>query len=396
MAEDTADLRQLARDLFMSGVAAADPAGAVKSALSEQALGAPERLALLAIGKAACTMVEAALAAIQGTPLWAMAVTNPENARDIPGVQVKATSHPVPSKAGLQAAKRVADAVSKLDQDCHLIVLVSGGGSALLPLPVNEISLDDKILTNEVLLKGGLDIVEMNLVRQNISQLKGGGLARLAEPARVTALMLSDVIGDQLEAIASGPTVAAIGTPEDALRTLKSHGIIDQIPQSVRTYLSSAEPKRAAVAKNQLIGSNTKSVEAVTAAVPEPFNAVILSTQMVGNVRDAANAFLEAAKTATGPIVMIAGGETTVEFMAQALEAAIRNSLCALPNRATRSLETGCSCLAAQMGATDQRMRLAGWLMQAQWPALKALERASQAFWKTMTRTMHYRHQTIC
>ena len=137
-----------------------------------------------------------------------LVITNDENHRNIDGFNCIASAHPVPDKRGLGAADAVEKLASGLDETDHLLLLISGGGSALLPAPASGISLAQKIALNDVLLASGLDIHAMNTVRRLFSRLKGGQLARLAAPARITQFLLSDVPGDKLESIASGLAVA--------------------------------------------------------------------------------------------------------------------------------------------------------------------------------------------
>jgi glycerate 2-kinase len=233
----------------------------VKSAL----LAAPLAPALIiAIGKAARLMAEAALAQIGGA-VPTLVVTNYENARALKGAEVLAAGHPIPDENGAKAAQRVMQLLEELPAESHVLALISGGGSALLPAPPPGISLADKAELNRLLLGSGAAINEMNMVRQQVSLIKGGGLLRLAAPAKIHALILSDVIGNDLRAIASGPTVAPIGTRKEARNVLKNLGIWAQVPASIAAYLNSDEAASSALpeAQNTLIGSNEISVAAM-------------------------------------------------------------------------------------------------------------------------------------
>lgn len=199
----------LARALFAAGVAAADPGRAVREALALVPRPAGRRL-IVAVGKAACAMAAAAREVLGAEET--LIVTTDGAARAVPGAEVLCAGHPVPDARGLDAARRVAAAVAALGAGDELVALISGGGSALLPAPLAGISIADKAEVSRLLLASGADIRAMNLVRQHLSTLKGGGLARLAAPARVRALVLSDVVGDDLSVIASGPTAPPIGT----------------------------------------------------------------------------------------------------------------------------------------------------------------------------------------
>ena len=189
----------------------------------------------------------------------------------------------------------------------QVLALISGGGSALLPAPAAGLSLADKAAVSRLLLASGTDITGMNLVRQQLSRLKGGGFARLAAPATVTALILSDVIGDDLRVIASGPTVAPIGTAEQAKDLLIGAGVWDALPAAVRAHLQAApaEPAAPPTADNRLIGSNPISVQAMADAAG---TAKVADEPLVGDVQDAARRVLQTA----GPGITLFGGETTV------------------------------------------------------------------------------------
>lgn len=162
--------------------------------------------AVIALGKAAGAMAEGARAS--GVKAPGIIITTDENHRKISGFDCLASSHPVPDARGLRATEKVMNLITHLGVDDHLLLLISGGGSALLPAPAAGISLEQKIALNNALLASGLDIHEMNVVRRLFSELKGGRLARLAAPAKITQFLLSDVPGDRLESIASGVAVA--------------------------------------------------------------------------------------------------------------------------------------------------------------------------------------------
>ncbi|MEM8592592.1 MAG: DUF4147 domain-containing protein, partial [Pseudomonadota bacterium] len=173
-------------------------------------------------------------------------------------------------------------------------------------------TLQDKVAVSELLLASGAEITEMNLVRQALSRLKGGGMLRVAAPARVRALILSDVVGDDLRAIASGPTVAPLGTRADARALLERYGIWDQVPAAVAAHLSEdvAVPETPE-AENELVGSNTQSVIAMAAAAREADLPVhIHSPSLVGDVEEAARRV--AGTTDAG--IHLFGGETTVQL----------------------------------------------------------------------------------
>jgi len=297
-------MRAAALARFQVGVAAADPAAAVRAALQGLAPVAGRRL-IVAVGKAARRMAEAALSVLG--PVETLVVTNDENAQPLDGARVLAAGHPVPDARGAAAAEAVIAALAGLRAGDECLALISGGGSALLPAPVAGVTLEEKAEVNRLLLGSGADITEVNLIRQQISRLKGGGLARLAAPAAVRALILSDVVGDDLRVVASGPTVAPLGTRALARAALQERGLWARVPASVRAHLDLANAVVPPVlACNRLIGSNRLSVAAMAAVAP---GAVVAAVPLEGDVAEAAAHIVA---TATGPGVWLFGGETTV------------------------------------------------------------------------------------
>ena len=288
---------------FLSGVAAADPAVAVCKALPSF----DQAPTLIAVGKAAVSMARAAQSVLGDLP-EVLVVTNPENASDLPGAQVFAAAHPIPDQIGLKAGQTVIAALQRASAAQRpVLCLISGGGSALLPTPIVGISLQDKMDLNASLLASGANIEVMNLIRQQLSLLKGGGMLSYASPSPVTSLILSDVIGDDLRVVASGLTVSPIGTRLQACSELKALGLWGQINAAVKTALERPEEViDLPVTKNILIGSNVLSLEAMGKEIPE---ATIHKMPLVGDVSQAA-----ARVAAAGPGIHLFGGETTVRL----------------------------------------------------------------------------------
>ncbi|MBN2760942.1 MAG: DUF4147 domain-containing protein, partial [Rhodobacteraceae bacterium] len=312
-------------------------------------------------------MMRAALAALP-KPHAALVVTNYENAGPVEGARVMAAGHPVPDENGLQAGLAVQKMLARTTAADAVLVLVSGGGSALVPAPVTGLTLEDKAEVNRLLLGAGLDITQMNMVRQHLSRLKGGGLLRAASPAPVTALILSDVIGDDLRVIASGPTVAPICTRPDAMRLLEDHGLWPHVPDAVRTILRrDDEDAPLPEAANHLIGSNAQSVSAAAAMLP---GAQTDPLPLEGNVSDAAARVVAMAER---PGVTVLGGETTVTLRGTGLggrnqELALRVALALQGRTGWRFLSAGTdgrdgptdAAGAIVDGGTIDRIRLAG------------------------------------
>ncbi len=301
------DLRNTAFEIFEHGVAAANPEAGVRDALVRQPLAqVTGRTYVVAVGKGAMRMLAGAREYLPANAEITV-VTNPENAKDIDGATVFAAAHPVPDENGLAASRAVRDILATLGADDQVLALISGGGSALLPAPVDGVTLADKAALNAALLGSGADISVMNLIRQQVSDLKGGGLSRHASPAPVRALILSDVVGDDLAVIASGPTVAPIGNALDAQFQLEFLGIWDDLPVSIQNHLLS-DPvlPDTPMSDNTLVGSNSISVAAMAKAAP---HAIQSDIPLEGDVEKAAARIIEEA-TKAGTYIW--GGETTV------------------------------------------------------------------------------------
>lgn len=316
-----ASLRDRANALFQTGCTAADPGIALSRALTDTPLPRPDKggaYRIVSIGKAAVPMAEAMIATVQGQAFSALVVTNYENARDVAGAVVMASGHPVPDENGAKAAFAVEAMLADTTSADRVIALISGGGSALLPAPVEGVSLADKAATSRLLLGAGVDISQLNLVRQALSRLKGGGLLRAAHPAPVTGYILSDVIGDDLRVIASGLTVAPVGSRAEARALLKSKGLWADLPASVQAALErNRDETPLPPAQNVLIGSNRKSLEAMQSEAGA--DAMIVSDRLEGDVADAAAEILAAAKSAGDRACLIFGGETTVRLQGTGL-----------------------------------------------------------------------------
>jgi len=325
---DSASIRQDAVSIFQAGIAAADPYQAVKRHLVPELFGNCSKVHLIAFGKAACAMAQAASEIIPAGMLAdrGIAVTNYENVTRVDNVDVLGAAHPLPDAAGLNGAKLIAERVRNAKEHELVLVLVSGGGSALIPYPAEPITLQEKIATTDLLLASGATINQINCVRKHLSQLKGGGLARLAAPARLHALILSDVLGDDPSAIASGPTVADSTTYADAIDVFTSKGVWDRLPSNVRQHLEQGKrgnieetPKPGDdIFKNTghtLIGSNAISVAAMLQAAKNlGYETKLYSDHLCGEAGAEAEKLVIHAKvlTASRPLALLAGGETTV------------------------------------------------------------------------------------
>ncbi|WIY27558.1 glycerate kinase type-2 family protein [Parasedimentitalea psychrophila] len=318
------DLRDTALALFHAAVKRADPARALRDQLTRTPLPPlPDggRSIIIALGKAASPMMRQALL-MTPEPRQALVVTNPENLCDIPGATCMAGAHPVPDDTSAAAGRAVIDLLQSARAKDRVVALISGGGSALMVAPAPGLTLADKATVNRALLASGLDINDMNLIRQQLSDLKGGGLLRHAAPAPVSAFILSDVIGDDLRAIASGPSVGPIGSRAQARERMQRAGIWQAMPAAVRTHLNATDTASGATPKasNTLIGSNRHSLQAMLDAAIG-WDAQLVSDTLVGDVEHAAQSVVDAALAAPSdrPIALVFGGETTVQIKGSGL-----------------------------------------------------------------------------
>jgi glycerate 2-kinase len=246
-------------------------------------------------------------------------------------VNLHRASHPIPDMAGVEGAIKMLDLVSKSKEDDLIISLISGGGSALMPQPVSGVSLEDKGKVTNALLKSGATIREINTIRKHISGLKGGWLAKKAYPATVVNLILSDVVGDPLDSIASGPTVPDPTTFDDAIEILKHHKLWRKIPVSVKKVLLDGAkglipetPKPGDVAfervYNVVVGNTlTASIAALNNIKKAGLNSVLLTSSLEGQAKDVGTVLASIAREAdlsgnpvSKPAGVVAGGETTV------------------------------------------------------------------------------------
>nr|XP_061806036.1 D-glycerate 2-kinase-like [Nerophis lumbriciformis] len=372
----TASRRQ-ALSLFRCGVAAADPETAIAAVLTmqDERLSAVShdgtevdsvlqkkfsRIHVVAVGKAACASAAAARSIIPHDLICepVLALTNSANVLELPTARVFGAGHPQPDAAGQQATRHVIQCLANAKHDELVLMLISGGGSALLCCPVEPISLEDKIRTNQLLLGCGASINEVNTIRKHLSQVKGGQLAKIASPASVHSLMLSDVIGDDVSTIASGPTVPDPTTYADAIAIAKAKNIWLELPESVHNHLTMGQAGQVAETPKvsdpvfdrtsyQVIGSNRQSLEAVEQSASMQRQTKVLSTALCGNTNAAVDELIAAAVSALDqpgnrPMAIIAGGETTVKLRGDgrggrnqemALAFAIRAKLQQLPKR---------------------------------------------------------------
>jgi hydroxypyruvate reductase len=318
----------LLRALFDAAIAAASPAQCHTPYLAR--LQPPKgRTIVVGAGKAAAAMAKA-VEDHWHHPLGGLVVTRYGHGADCKQIEVIEASHPVPDAAGREAAGRILQAVQGLSEDDLVLALISGGGSALLALPAEGVSLEDKQAVNRALLRSGAPIDAMNTVRKHLSAIKGGRLAAAAYPARLAAFAISDVPGDDPAVIASGPTVADPTTFQDALRVLR-HYKIDP-PQSVQRHLQTGAtgaidetPKpgdrRLSRARTDIVATPARSLDAAAALVQQHgYEVTNLGDRIEGESRDVAgeHARLALRAAASGRrTAIVSGGETTVTVRGQ-------------------------------------------------------------------------------
>ncbi len=317
LAED----RTLLTNLFQSAVRAADPMSALRAQLPSRPRG---RTVVIGAGKGAAQLA-AAFEALWDGPLSGVVVTRYGYATDCQRIRVIEASHPVPDAAGLAASDALFQAVSGLGPDDLVVALICGGGSALLPAPPGDLTLEDEAALNTALLASGAPISAMNAIRKQVSRIKGGRLAAAAHPARVVSLVVSDVPGDDPAQVASGPTVPDHVTRE-AARALVSAWRID-LPPRIADWMAGNKglaplPSDPVFAGHRVvvIASARLSLEAAAAragvlGVP----AVILSDAIEGEARDVGRVHAAIAREVASrnrpfarPVIILSGGETTV------------------------------------------------------------------------------------
>ncbi|KPU62379.1 glycerate kinase [Thermococcus sp. EP1] len=328
--------KEIALTLMNEAIRSADPYEAVKRVLkfedNKVIIKGKEfpingGIYVLAFGKAACSMAKAVEEVLEGKIVEGLAVTKYGYALPLKKIRVIEAGHPIPDENSMKGAQLGVELAKKVGENDILLVLISGGGSALFMLPEDGISLEDKMKTNELLLKSGAKIYEINTVRKHISKVKGGKLAKLVKGTLIS-LILSDVVGDPLEAIASGPTVKDPTTFQDAYRLLKLYNVWGKLPESVKRHIElGIKGEREETLKedlpnvhNFLIASNSLACESAKRKAEElGLNAYIITTTLEGEAREVAIAFgsiieeiYHRERPFKRPCVLIAGGETTV------------------------------------------------------------------------------------
>lgn len=349
-------LRRDAEKIFHAGLKAVESMGAVKrhcrlengffhAGNRRYALSAIKRLFIVGAGKATAPMA-AALEDLFGSRITG-GVINVKYDHTVPLQYIKTieAGHPVPDQNGAHGARRMLEMVEDAGADDLIICLISGGGSALMPLPDRGLTLQDKQESIKTLMACGASIHEINTIRKHTSAIKGGRLARAASPAALIAFILSDVVGDDLDIIASGPTVPDDSTFQDCMSILEKYGIHRRLPEAVVRHFESGlidknaespKPGDPVFADNQniIIGSNMEAIQAARKeAEARGYPTIVLSSMIEGETRDVAGVHTaivrEVAKSGnpvSPPVCILSGGETTVTLRGRGKGGGIRNS----------------------------------------------------------------------
>jgi hydroxypyruvate reductase len=339
---DLGELRRAARAILASAIEAGSARRLCREALRVDGarlsvggrlldLAGLRRILVVGAGKASGVMAEAVEDVLGDRVTGGLVAVKETAGAEVRRVRVVEAGHPIPDARGHDAAAEILRLVSDAGPEDLVLCLISGGGSALAPLPVPDVTLDEKQAVTRLLLEAGATINQLNAVRKHLSRLKGGQLARAAAPAPVLALLLSDVIGDPLDVIASGPTAPDPTTFSDALGVLDGFGLRGSVPATVRHHLEAGsrgevaetpkpgDPVFAGVT-NLVVGNNDLVVEAaVTTARRLGFTPLLLTRRLQGEAREVARVFgailaeaWQRERPVTRPACLIAAGETTV------------------------------------------------------------------------------------
>ena len=342
MRSDIRKMREHAMQIFQAGLQAVDPVEAIirHVRLNDNLLIIGERrfnlkdydrILVVGAGKAVAPMAKAVEDLLGNRIADGVIVVKDEHGLPLKKIKVREASHPVPDERGVHGTEQILSLVEKAGERDLIICLISGGGSALLIAPVKDISLEDKQNTTKLLLACGATIHEFNTVRKHLSRAKGGRLAQLAFPATLASLILSDVVGDDLDVIASGPTVPDSSTFQDAEKILKGYGVWNQLPPSVRNHIQKGSsgqiedtPKSDHAAFKQctqvLVGTNLQALQAAGKNAERlGYRSLILSSKVEGEAREVAKFYTAIAKEVLSsdnplkpPVCVLCGGETTV------------------------------------------------------------------------------------
>ena len=350
----TERLRSMATDMFLAAIRSVNAYQAVRNCVTiegehlsvETPSGEREdfdlnefrRVFVIGAGKATASMAQAVEETLGNRIRTGIINVKYGHTAHLSVIKVNEVGHPIPDEAGLRGAEEIVSLLGDTDKDDLVFVLISGGGSALLPVPSEGISLEEKQEVTRLLLNCGAGIKEINAVRKHISQIKGGQLARLSYPSTMISLVLSDVVGDLLDSIASGPTVPDASTFSDVFVIIEKYGLLDKIPRSVREHIAKGvEGKIDETPKandrifhnvhNFVVSNNFVALNAAQEKARElGLNTLVLSSFIEGETREIAKAhtaiareILHSGNPLVPPACLISGGETTVTVKGKGL-----------------------------------------------------------------------------
>jgi len=340
-------MRQHAMEIFKAALRAVDPIEAIRRYVQRVddglQIGAHhfkfkdfDRILVAGAGKAGAPMAKALEDLLGDRISDGVIVVKEGHGLPLEHVRIHEAGHPVPDDRGLRGAEDVLALVNTAGERDLVLCVISGGGSALLVAPAEGVALGDKQEVTRLLLACGADIHEINTVRKHLSRAKGGGLARAAYPATVVSLILSDVIGDDLNVIASGPAVPDTSTFADALGVFEKYGIWSKLPSSVQARLQKGlagdiedTPKAGDVVfqrcYSELVGTNIQAlIAAAGEAQQKGYRSLILSSTVQGEAREVVKMFAACAKEVRNsanpipaPACILCGGETTVTIQGE-------------------------------------------------------------------------------
>jgi len=347
-------MKNIAKTIFLKAIEAVDPFKRLKDWVriekdrllirkeedSEKVfnINAFKRIFLIGTGKASTSMAQAIEEIFGDRITKGVITTKYGHLLPLKKTEIIEAGHPIPDQKGIEGTRKIQSLLKESGSEDLVIFLLSGGGSALLPLPVDGITLEEKQKVTQLLLNCGADIKEINTIRKHISRIKGGWLAKWAYPSTVIGFILSDVVGDPLDVIASGPTVPDTSTFEEAWEILKKYDLIEKIAPSLQRHLllgkegkieETPKPEDVTFEKvhHILVGSNILALRAAEReASSYGFHTLILSSSIVGETREAARFHSAIAKEVISsgnpisrPACIISGGETTVTIKGHGL-----------------------------------------------------------------------------
>jgi glycerate 2-kinase len=353
--------RQLLTELFQVAVKAGHPLDAMRECLPNKPKG---RVVVVGAGKASAQMAEC-LEELWDGPIEGIVVGRHGSSATLKKLRYITASHPVPDAAGLAASEALLQQVSGLTEDDLVIALISGGGSALLPAPAAGLTLQDEMDLNTALLQSGAPISVMNGIRKQISRIKGGRLALAAAPARVVSFVVSDIPGDVLSLISSGPTIPDDTTIEDALASIKAYNV--NLPAHLTHFIEHAaaapKPNDPGFGRNEihLVASSAVSLESAADYARRKGHTVhVLSDAIEGESREVAKMHANIARYIKNknqpferPCLILSGGETTVTIGAEGHGKGGRNAEFALSFAKEISGISNIHCLAADTDGID-------------------------------------------